>query len=277
MKKAPIRSSLGFSAWCVLVLLFAPGCENPYHKNYLSTIQKWPGGVASRVLKPEGEPKLVTSTNMKNDSHSLLEDGYVLLGRAKFRDPTLDESQAIEQGKAVGAWVVLVSHQYVNTVTESVPFGQWTPDQTTVTEQTAQIQRDPNKPPVTVQNQTVQTVQGQFQTTYVPVNMDYYEYSATFWAKAKPSPIGVLVESLNDDQKKQLQTNKGVVVEVVIRGTPAYEADVLKGDVLTSLADEQIQTPDQFFDIVGRHQGEPVTLILIRDGQAKTLSLTLTQ
>jgi C-terminal processing protease CtpA/Prc len=233
--------------------------------------------VASRVLKPEGEPKLVTSNNMKNDSHSLLEDGYVLLGRAKFRDPKLDESQAIEQGKSVGAWVILVSHQYVNTVTESVPFNQWTPDQTTVTEENAQIQHDPNKPPVTVQKQTVQTVQGQFQTTYVPVNMDYYEYSATFWAKAKPSPIGVLVEPLSDDQKKQLQTNKGVVVEVVIRGTPAYEADVLKGDILTSLADEQIQTPDQFFDIVARHRGETVNLILSRDGQAKTLSLTLSR
>ncbi len=277
MKTTDIRPSLRISPWCALILLFASGCENPYHKNYLSTIQKWPGGVASRVLKPEDEPKLVTSNNMKSDSHSLLEDGYVLLGRAKFRDPKLDESEALEQAKAVGAWMVLVSHQYVNTVTESVPFSQWTPDQTTVTEQTAQIQRDPNKPPVTLQNQTVQTVQGQFQTTYVPVNMDYYEYSATFWAKAKPSPIGVLVEPLTDDQRKQLQTNKGVMVEVVIRGTPAYEADVLKGDVLMSLADEQIQTPDQFFDIVGRHQGEPVILILVRDGQAKTLSLTLSR
>src|SRR5438552_328958 len=111
MKANDVHRSLGFGAGCVFVLLLASGCENPYHKNYLSTIQKWPGGVASRVLKPQGPPKLVTSTNMKEDAHSLLEDGYVLLGRAKFRGAKLDESQALEQGQAVGAWLALVAHQ----------------------------------------------------------------------------------------------------------------------------------------------------------------------
>jgi S1-C subfamily serine protease len=123
----------------------------------------------------------------------------------------------------------------------------------------------------------VQTAEGQFQTTYVPVNTDYYEYSATFWAKVKPSPIGVLVDPLSEDQKKELQSNKGVVVDWVVRGTPAYNADVLKGDILVSLAGEEIQTPEQFFDIVYRHPGETVDLNLIREGQGKTLSLTLSK
>jgi predicted metalloprotease with PDZ domain len=146
-----------------------------------------------------------------------------------------------------------------------------------VTQENALVQTDPNKPPVTIQKQTVQTAEGQFQTTYVPVNTDYFDYSASFWAKAKPSPIGVLVDDLTDQLRKEYQTNKGVVVEVVVRGTPAFNADVLKGDILVSLAGEEIQGEDQFFDVVSRHTGETVDLNLIRDGQAKTLSLTLTK
>src|ERR1051325_1470324 len=92
-----------------VVFLLVSGCENPYHRNYLSTIQKWPGGVEGRVLKPQGPPKLVTSENMKHDAQSLLEDGYTLLGRAKFRSAKLDETQALEQAKSVGAWVALVA------------------------------------------------------------------------------------------------------------------------------------------------------------------------
>ncbi|HEY5039206.1 MAG TPA: PDZ domain-containing protein [bacterium] len=260
---------------CAVFIFLAAGCENPYRKNYLSTVEKWPGAVATRLLKPPEPPKLVTSTDMKEDSQALLESGYVLLGRSTFRDTKLDETMALQQGQAVGAWVVMTAHKYVSTSTESVPFGQWTPDQTTVTTQTTQVQRDPSKPPVDIQQQTVQTVQGQYQTTYVPVNVDYYDYSASFWAKTKPSLIGVLVQPLTDDLKKSYQTNKGVLVKVVIRDSPAYNADVLKGDALMNLAGEEIRTPDQFFDIVTRHAGQKAALDLVRDGRDMTVQLTL--
>jgi C-terminal processing protease CtpA/Prc len=260
---------------CAFFLLFAAGCANPYQINYLSTVQKWPGDVTQRLLKPEGPPKLVTTEDVKKDSRTLLESGYVLLGKANFRDKKLDESLALQQGKAVGAWMVLVAKKYVNTVTESVPFNQWAPDQTTITSETTQIQRDPEKPLETIQKQTVQTVQGELQTTYVPENVEYYDYSAAFWAKAKPPILGVLVQPLSDEQKKLYETNKGVSVFVVVNGSPAFNADILKGDLLMSLAGEEIIMPDQFFDIVNRHAGQAVELGLIRDGKSMTVQLRL--
>jgi hypothetical protein len=260
---------------CAFLLLFAAGCANPYRINYLSTVQKWPGDVANRLSKPEGPPKLVTTEDVKKDAQTLLESGYVLLGKAKFRDKKLDESLALQQGKAVGAWVVLVANKYVNTVTESVPFSQWTPDQTTITSETTQIRHDSEKPPETIQRQTVQTVQGELQTSYVPENVEYYDYSACFWAKAKPPILGVLVQPLGDDLKKKFETNKGVSVFVVINGSPAFNADILKGDLLMSLAGEEITTPDQFFDIVARHAGQTVDLGIIRGDKSVDIRLKL--
>jgi hypothetical protein len=275
VKTLKIRRVMVLYIHYAFLLLFAAGCANPYQINYLSTVQKWPGDVTNRLLKPKGPPKLVTTEDVKKDARTLLESGYVLLGKAKFRDRKLDESLALQQGKAVGAWLVLVASKYVNTVTESMPFNQWTPDQTTITSETTQIQHDPRKPPETIQKQTVQTVQGELQTTYVPENVAYYDYSAAFWAKTKPSILGVLVQPLSDDLKKQYETNKGVGVFVVINGSPAFNADILKGDLLMSLAGEEIVTPDQFFDIVNRHAGQAVELGLIRDGKSMTVQLRL--
>jgi C-terminal processing protease CtpA/Prc len=267
MKNMKIRRTHILQAACAVLLLYTVGCENPYRKNYLSTVEKWPGGVSQRLLKPQGSPRLVTSADVKKDAQSMLESGYTLLGRAKFRDRKLDESLAVEQGESVGAWVVLVESKYVSTVTESVPFGQWIPDQTTITTEDTLVQHDPRKPPVVIQKQTVQTVQGEYQTTFVPQNVEYYDYSATFWAKTRRPLIGVLVQSLTDDLKKVLETNKGVVVKVVVRDSPAFNADVLKGDVLMKLAGEEIRSPDQFFDIVSRNAGKKVVLDLFRNGR----------
>lgn len=275
MKTFYFPGSQLFKINCLFLILLTASCANPYRKNYLSTIQKWPSGVSNRVLPPSGPPQLVSSTDMKKDAQTMLESGYVLLGRSVFRNSQLDEAMAIQQGEEIGAWVVMVKHNYVSTVTESVPMGTWTPDQTTVTQTTTQIQRDPRKAPVEVQQQTVQTVQGQFGITYVPQNVDYFDYSASFWAKTKPSPIGVLVQPLSDDLKSRYQTNKGVVVRAVVVDSPAYEADILRGDVLTELAGEIVRTPDNFFDIVWRNEGKKVTLNLIRDGQPLTVQLQL--
>ena len=262
---------------CAVFIFFSAGCGNPYKKNYLSTLQKWPSAVSDSILKPVGPPQLLTSDNMKNDAKSMLETGFVLLGRAKFQEEKLDESMALQQAQAIGAWVVLVSNKYVGTETQSVPIGEWTPDQTTTTTENVQIQRDPNKPPVDIQRQVTQTTPGQLQITYVPVSVDYYDYSATFWAKAKPSPIGVLVQPLTVVLKKTYQTNKGVVVKIVVQKSPAYNANVLEGDVLVSLAGEDIETPDQFFDLISRNAGKTVDLNLIRNGQPLTISIKLDQ
>lgn len=277
MKKIKFRRFEILKLSCGLLFVLTSGCVNPYKNNYLSTLQKWPGAVSDSILKPAGPPRLLTSANMKKDAQAMLETGFVLMGRAKFRNEQLDENLALQQAQAIGAWVVLVSDKYVGTETQSVPIADWTPDQTTTTTEDVQVQRDPNKPPVDIQRQVTQTTPGQLQISYVPENVDYYDYSATFWGKTKPSLMGVLVQPLSADLKQTYQTNKGVVVKIVIQKSPAYNANVLEGDVLMSLAGEDIETPDQFFDILSRHAGQSVALNLFRNGQAQTIQLTLNQ
>ncbi|HUO58025.1 MAG TPA: PDZ domain-containing protein [bacterium] len=250
------------------------GCGNPYRENYLSTLEKRNKDELSRLLPPSHPPTLVTSNDLKDDSIRMRENGYLLIGRSKFHSAPVDERQALDQAKQVGAEVVLVNHKYVNSVTESVPMSEYIPGQQVSHQETTVVQQGDATPTV-IQKQSNTTVQGEFHTTFVDQNVDYYEYAATFWAKAKPSLLGVLVKALDDKAKAQIGSNKGVLVRVVVKDSPAYDADILRDDILLNLGGEVIRDPDQFFDLVQRNEGKEVPLILYRAGQELTVNVKI--
>lgn len=275
MKSPNLRFQARLISTVLAVFLgLAAGCTNPYHENYLSTLDKRNKEELSRILPPSGPPRLVTSGDLKADSLKMRENGYLLVGRAKFRSTMIDETQALDQARKSGAEVVLVNHKYVNSAAESVPIEQWIPGKEIDHNETTVVQ-DGSATPTVIQKQSSTTVQGEFQTAYVEENMDYYDYAATFWAKAKPSLFGVLVKELDEKTKAMIGSNKGVLVRAVIKGSPAFMADILRDDVILSLGNDMVVDPDQFFDLMMRHQGEEVAVGLYRAGNNMTLNVTI--
>jgi hypothetical protein len=43
------------------------------------------------------------------------------------------------------------------------------------------------------------------QTTYIPYNVDRFDYVATYWAKMKPGIVGVQMVNLSDEQNINLE------------------------------------------------------------------------
>ncbi|HEY5039920.1 MAG TPA: PDZ domain-containing protein [bacterium] len=66
-----------------------------------------------------------------------------------------------------------------------------------------------------------------------------------------------------NDPLKPAPTQNGLLVKIVITNSPAYYVGIHEGDLLTSLAGEQLATADQFFDVVSRNAGQKVALVLI--------------
>jgi hypothetical protein len=260
----------------VVLSIVLSGCANPYRLNYQDMLLKRPQSKSMLLEKPESPvPVLVTSADMQNDSIDMLESGYFLIGKVTFKSPPIDEKQAIGQAKRVGADVVLTKKDYVTTVTESVPIIEWLPDRRTTVSAQSTYQSNPSAQPSISRTEITQTVQGETYTQYVPQNTDYFNYSATFWKKTKPLKFGVLVQSLDEETKKRLQTNRGVVVKVVVRKTPAYNADILRGDIITQFSGEPIADPEDFFEKIRAHAGQQITVKIIRDGIPKNITLTL--
>jgi C-terminal processing protease CtpA/Prc len=257
---------------CLFVL--ATGCVNPYVKNFQSAdLHKQPS--ENQPLLPySGQPQLVTSQDLKADALKMRENGYILLGRSKFQASPINEKLALKQADKVGAEVVLVNHKFVATKTESLPMSTWIPGQQTDQTERVIIQNGANTPKVIDRTVTTST-QGEYQTAYVEQSVDYYDYAASYWAKARAPIFGVNIRALDEATKAELGTQKGVVVRVVITDSPAYEADLLQGDVLLSLQDEPIRDPQQFFSLVDKYAGQTVSVLIYRSGQNLTKDVTI--
>lgn len=253
----------------VLAASCLAACVNPFRGGYESRLERWPSGEASRLLPLTEPPRLVTSSNMREDAIHMMENGYLLLGRSRFTGPQIDSREALALAKEVGAGVVIVQQQYLDTVTENVAVTEYIPPR----EETVTIRHDDGF--VITEREVKRQVDGEFKTTYVPTTSDYYEQTATYWALSKPPIFGVLVRALDAETRQALGTNQGVGIVAVINDSPAFKADMLRGDVITRVAGEPIQGPDHFFDLVIAHAGREVAVEVLRDGEPRSFSIAI--
>jgi hypothetical protein len=250
------------------------GCSNPFRETYESRLELWSGAEPSALLPATGPPKLVTSDRLRRDAVRMMENGYVLLGRSQFTGTDIDGRAALAQAEDVGASVVLLQAEYAKTVTEAVPMTEWIPDRTVTYTIVEEVQTGPDAGAL-VEREVTRTIEGEFQTYYIPETSDYYDVAATFWAKAKAPRFGVLVQPLTNEAKQEIESNRGVMVRTVIIDSPAYEADVLPGDIITRFGDDRVESAAQLFSLIEEHAGEEVSIEVVRDGRRRILTIPL--
>jgi serine protease Do len=90
--------------------------------------------------------------------------------------------------------------------------------------------------------------------------------------------LGVLTTDLSpeDAGRFDLPVDSGALVEQVVPGTPAREAGVRKGDIITALGDARIASYGDLLGALRDHEpGDRVTLTIFRNGEDKKLEVTL--
>ena len=87
----------------------------------------------------------------------------------------------------------------------------------------------------------------------------------------RPAPV---TPELN--QSFDLGTDTGALAEEVISGGPAAKAGVESGDVIVQLDDAKIELVEDLFAELREHEpGETVELTVLRDGERRTIDVTL--
>lgn len=90
--------------------------------------------------------------------------------------------------------------------------------------------------------------------------------------------IGVQIREVDAALAKSLGLDKpsGVIIEKIVEGGSASEADVKKGDVILKVDDKEVNAPNQLQSYVaGKTAGTKVVLTLWRDGKKIDRSVTL--
>jgi S1-C subfamily serine protease len=67
----------------------------------------------------------------------------------------------------------------------------------------------------------------------------------------------------------------GPIVIVVVQGTPAFQANVLEGDVILKLANEDVVDVQTLSALALKYAGRTVELQILRNDQPKTISVAL--
>jgi membrane-associated protease RseP (regulator of RpoE activity) len=201
-----------------------------------------------------------------------MERGYSPIGYASFTSGRAQsEEAALQQAKDVGADLVLIfDPKYAGSTITNVPLVLPTAT-TALTRATATAVGAGGA--VTAHGTSTTTTYGT-STSIIPIAVNLSSYGAIYFIK-QHFRLGLAVRDLNNDERRALQTNKGVVVEVVVDGTPAFDADLLVGDIITAVDGQAIGTSASFNALFEERKGKTVSIRFIRDSQTLEKSVTI--
>lgn len=256
------------------LILVLGGCANSYQQFY----QPSPGPTPETIARLRTSPAPANPLVEHVPSFDLSEQegyeklGYGMIGYSFFNSgQRQSESNAIEQGRTVGAdLVVIVNPRYTGTETASVAIT--TPTTSTSYSSGTAMAYGPYGT-VNAFGSGVTSTYGT-QTNYMPIVIHREDYGAVYLVK-RHFVLGTIMRDLNDGERKSLQTNKGVVVSVVVNNTPAFNADILTGDIITELDGQIVTDSHEFSSFVGSHAGRMVTLSILRGTQRLEKSIQL--
>ena len=249
-----------------LMVLFLSACAaNPFSQFYYDQT----GGIdlttLNTVILPglNEKPILYRGNTPEEDRIKMLENGYGIVGYSSFNAGNVNENDVFVQAKKVHASVIVLYSQYTNTVSGSLPLTL--PDnQTSTTSAYGSVYGSGGYGTYTGSATT--TTYGT-KTTYIPYSVRRYDYSATYWIKMKEPRIGTYVVDLDADKRAEIQSNKGMLIEAVIKNSPAYRSDIFRGDILRKIGDVDIYDGKSFQEALEKYAGQTVSVIIYRDGE----------
>jgi membrane-associated protease RseP (regulator of RpoE activity) len=243
------------------------GCANGY-KDFYKPSQGWTPETIAKMRVAPAPPAPVVERSQPVDGQIVLaayaKRGYVMIGNTFFNSGKNEtEEAAIRQGQVVGADLVLILNpRYTGSVTSSVPI---TLPTTSTTHSTGTATAYGPGGPVTAYGSGTSTTYGS-QTTFIPMTVSRSDYGAVYFIKQKFS-FGAFSRDLNDAERQEHQTNKGIVIVQVVNDTPAFDADILVGDMVVSVDGVSVSNYAAFRNMLIEHQGKVTTFSLLRHGQ----------
>lgn len=256
-----MKRIITLTIWSFLMV----GCATPYSQFYYDQT----GGVDittnTIVILSKDEPQIFRGNidNQEEETLQMFEDGYSLVGYSSFNAGNVNEKQAITQAKNVHASVVITYSKYTGTVSGILPL-------TLPTTQTSNTTLSGNvygSGESAIYSGTARTTTYGSRTTYIPYSVNRNDYLATYWIKTKPLTFGVYIRDLPTEMRLELQSNKGVLVIAVVKGSPAFQADILRGDVIRKIGDIEMYDGETCKKTISGYAGQKVNVVILREGK----------
>lgn len=242
--------------FAVCAALTLAGCANGYQKFFEA------GPPHSQVILSQEAPVILPASGKpKLDIDRMYEEGYWVLGAAEFNGAIADTQGAVAQARKIGANRILIWTKYTNTVSGVMPVT--TPTTTTAYTSGTITPRGYGYSGGSASYSGTTTIYGS-QTTYVPYSVSRYDQYALYFAPMERKGTGLLLIEPTDEVRQQAGTNKGLQVRVVRRGSPAFQADIMAGDLIVAINGYEIVHRDDYPTLIAVNEGKDVEVTLYR-------------
>jgi len=250
--------------YLILFLIVLSGCaSNPYKKFYNDQTEG-KELLSLPVIIPTEKPRMIQGTDPKESYKEMTREGYLMLGYSEFHGAISDEEDALSFAEKIQAEVVVVFSKYTGTKSGSVPIMMPT-TQTSYSTGNATLYGS-NGNTYNAYGSGTTTTYGS-QTNYMPFSVDQYDQGAQFWIKGKPRTFGANAQDLSEERRKEISSNKGVELALVIKGSPAFKADFFEGDVIKKIDGKEIGTIQEYSETLASLKGKNIEIEFIRAGK----------
>jgi PDZ domain len=263
----------------LVVLLTLSGCAvNGFAKYYQPARGSEDIASSPYYIKPPPVPKLYAhGDDVKADAKHLQEQGYVLIGTSSFFGPSKTGAKegAIAQGKGIGAALIMIKSSYKDTLTGTMPLTLPNAPQVATVNTNGTVYT--NNGSGSYNSTSTVTMPGGSTTYNIPYAVSRSDFFASYWAARDTSKLifGSNWSPLPDDVRSRLQRNTGLLVTIVVNGTPAFRANLLEGDILLKINGEDIVDAPSFTEQLKQRAGQAVDIGLIRGTQPLTMRVAL--
>jgi len=238
------------------------------------------GVQVTNCLPYSGVTKIYTSQDLARDIKEAYRNSHYMIGQAAFTGPAQSDADLLTQGKLVGADLVLVYSLHLGSEQRMVPWVTYHPGQSITTTMSGNVSANAWGSGGNVYGSgnyngtATTTTPGTYSTQAMPVTVHTYQYQAAFFRKHKPLLFGVFGRPTNEDIRKKLEINTGVIAELVETGSPAFSANILEGDVLLKMNGEVLSSGD--LSVKSRKfNGQNVEIEIWRNGEFKKIPVKL--
>lgn len=262
----------------VFIVTFAAitltGCSslntfNAYYRTYhpLRT-------AAEAVPAPEDEaPVIRTGSSMNVDYIRMLQGGYVPIGYSRYRAAFSASTDALESvAKHYRAVLVLTYTKDLGRNQIVVPLT--TPTQTYSTTNSNATLHDNRGNSLYGSGSSTTTTYGNT-TTYYPLSFNEYDFVAVYWARATATPLEAYLGDIPTALRSRADTNRGAYVLLVVNNGPAYEADIVQGDIILSVNGKRVDNWETAQRDLARYSGLQSIVQVWHDGKIERKSVTL--
>lgn len=248
----------------ILLAATAPASANDWEKFYTPL----PTGPVQPIPSASPPERINSQGNIDRDIESMWRQGFAPIGYTSFNSPNDKIKDAERFAKKLHARYYIALTELTSSSTAVMPL---TLPNTTTSVTRGNISASGSGGYASGTYSGTTTTYGS-ETTYIPFTVSRFDKFAVYFAEAPRVGTGIFIRELTPDEIARYETRRAFVVRFVRDGSPAYQADMLPGDVVTHVNG---LPADEVNWQAALKSNAPMNVKLFRNGQVRELPLTV--